>query len=355
MITVVSNWFKRHFSNPEIAALVLLLAVVVTTFFMMGGILTPLISSIVIAYLLNGMVQTLDNWKMPHTLSVSIVCVLFVGFCYLSLFVLVPLLWEQLSHLFNELPKLLTKGNNFLLALQTKYPDYVSAVQIQQVVLSFKSDFAKLGQVVLSYSLSSISNLLTLIIYLVIVPLLVFFLLKDTQLLIDWGKQFIPTRRRLINQVWGEVNDQIGKYIRAKVLEIIIVTSVSILAFILLGLNYAILLGVLVGLSVLIPFVGVTVVTIPVVLIAFLQWGLSADFTYLVITYAVIAILDGNVLAPLLFSEAVKLHPIAVIIAIILFGEIWGFWGVFFAIPLATVVKAIFNAWPVPGEEALES
>lgn len=62
--------------------------------------------------------------------------------------------------------------------------------------------------------------------------------------------------------------------------------------------------------------------------------------------YSVIQALDGNVLVPLLFSEAVNLHPIAIILSVLVFGGLWGFWGVFFAIPLATLVKALYNAWP---------
>jgi putative permease len=114
----------------------------------------------------------------------------------------------------------------------------------------------------------------------------------------------------------------------------------------LLGLNYAALLALLVGLSVLIPYIGASVVTLPVLLVGYMQWGYSAEFLWLFFTYGVIQFFDGNVLVPLLFSEVVNLHPIAIIVAVLLFGGIWGFWGVFFAIPLATLVKAVFNAWP---------
>jgi putative permease len=102
----------------------------------------------------------------------------------------------------------------------------------------------------------------------------------------------------------------------------------------------------LVGLSVLIPYIGATLVTIPVLLVGYLQWGISNDFAWLIGLYAVIQIIDGNILVPLLFSEVVNLHPVAIVVAVLIFGGIWGFWGLFFAIPLATLVKAIYNAWP---------
>jgi putative permease len=108
----------------------------------------------------------------------------------------------------------------------------------------------------------------------------------------------------------------------------------------------------MVGLSVLVPYIGAALVTLPVAIIGFFQFGWGNDFLYLMLVYSVIQALDGNVLVPLLFSEAVNLHPISIIVAVLVFGTLWGFWGVFFAIPLATLVKAIINAWPKPIEEA---
>jgi len=106
------------------------------------------------------------------------------------------------------------------------------------------------------------------------------------------------------------------------------------------------LLAVVVGLSVVVPYVGATVVTFPVLLVAWFQWGWGQDFVWVAVAYLVIQALDGNVLVPLLFGEVVNLHPIAIIVAILVFGGLWGFWGVFFAIPLATLVNAVIRAWP---------
>ena len=92
--------------------------------------------------------------------------------------------------------------------------------------------------------------------------------------------------------------------------------------------------------------VGAGVVTVPGLWSALYKWGWSEQFIYLMAVYGIIQTLDGNVLVPLLFSEAVSLHPVAIICAVLLFGGLWGFWGVFFAIPLATLFKAVLDAWP---------
>jgi putative permease len=94
------------------------------------------------------------------------------------------------------------------------------------------------------------------------------------------------------------------------------------------------------------------IVTIPVALVAFSQWGISGDFWGLMFAYLVVQGLDSNILVPLLFSEAVNLHPLVIILSVVIFGGLWGFWGVFFAIPLATLVKAVIHAWPEEPDES---
>ena len=113
------------------------------------------------------------------------------------------------------------------------------------------------------------------------------------------------------------------------------------------GLACLILVGcfaILVALRVPVAF-ALGIATIPVVVVGLMQWGMSAHFLYLMIAYTTIVFLDANILVPLLFAETMDLHPLAIIIAILLFGGVWGFWGVFFAIPLATLAKSILNVW----------
>jgi putative permease len=188
----------------------------------------------------------------------------------------------------------------------------------------------------------------------VLVPLLVLFMLKDKDQLLLFMGSLLPEERSVMRTIWSEMDMQFTNYVRGKAIEILIVGTVSYIAFLLLGVNYAALLALLVGLSVLIPYIGATVVTVPVLLVGYMQWGFSSEFFWLFGVYGVIQFLDGNVLIPVLFSEVVNLHPVFIIIAVLLFGGIWGFWGVFFAIPLATLVKAVFNSWPRKAQQEME-
>lgn len=322
----------------------LFLVFVVVIFALFSKMLAPVLVSVVIAYLLQWFIVRLERWHVPHVLAVGIVYILFLGLVVFAILGFLPSLWHQLSNLVNEFPTMLVRGQTLLTTLPDRYPAYISNGQITDFLLGFKNEIAHVGQLILTASFASIPSIMAAIIYLVLVPLLVYFFLMDRKRILQWLKRYLPTKRRLITQVWRDVYAQIGNYVRGKVLEMIIVWLSCYITFGLMGLQYAMLLSVIVGMSVIIPYIGGVIVTVPVVVIAFLQWGWNAQFAYLLLAYAIITILDANILIPLLFAEAVNLHPVAIIIAILVFGGLLGFWGVFFAIPLATVVRAVLAA-----------
>lgn len=351
MLSIMRGWLNRYFADEEAVLLAVLLTVALVVVMTMGSILAPMIASVVIAFLMQGMVARLNHYGMPHLLSVTISFLVLVGSLVASLLGLMPAIWQQTIKLFSEVPRMLTEGRQLLLLLPEQYPNLISEEQIEQLINLAGNELGSLGQGIVSFSVTNLPVLAAALIYLVLVPILVFFFLKDSEVIIHWAASFLPAERPLMSKIWQEMNQQIANYVRGKVIEILIVAGVSYLSFALLGLKYAILLALAVGLSVVIPYIGAAVVTLPVAMIGFFQWGWSSEFFYLLLVYGVIQALDGNVLVPLLFSEAVNLHPVAIILAVLVFGGFWGFWGVFFAIPLATLIKAVLNAWPLEGED----
>jgi putative permease len=284
---------------------------------------------------------------------VAISTLLFFGGFIAVLFGLAPLVWRQLVALVREAPAMIEAGRKVLVTLPEEYPVFFTQQQVNELTSVIQAEMASMGQMLVTKGLSSIPSMLALFVYLVLIPLMVFFFLKDRDQLIGWFSGFLPERRPLLDRIWGELNLQFANYARGKGIEILIIGGASYLVFAVFSLNYAALLGLLVGFSVIVPYIGATLVTIPVVVVAYAQFGVTPDFFWVFGAYAVIQVLDGNVLVPLLFSEAVNLHPVAIVIAVLFFGGLWGLWGVFFAIPLATLVNAILSAWP--SREALPS
>ena len=345
-MNVLRAWYERNFSDPQavILALFLISGFVIVIFW--GGMLAPLLVSVVFAYLLEAIVQILEKKGMPRLSAVLIVFIVFVFVFLLLVLMLMPMLSGQVAQLMQELPRQIDDGQQLLMRLPEMYPQSISEDQVKDIMTTIRQELTGFGQTLLSLSISSIPGLIALAVYLFLVPLLVFFFLKDKQLILNWVASYLPKQRGLASKVWAEMDQQIGNYVRGKFSEILIVGGTTYVTFLLMGLNYAALLSALVGLSVIIPYIGAAVVTIPVAMIAFFQWGWGTEFAYLMVAYGIIQALDGNVVVPLLFSEAVNLHPVAIIVAVLLFGGLWGLWGVFFAIPLATLVKAVLHAWP---------
>mgnify|MGYP001826890826 FL=1 len=343
---LLRDWFKRSFSDPQVVILGVVLLVFFAVIVGLGAWLAPMFASIVIAYLLEAMVSRLKKLGMPRLLAVIIVFLLFLTALFFLLFGLVPIVSRQLSQLVQQFPSYIAQGQVLLKQLPESYPDLISAEQVELIIAQLGQEMATLGQQLLGWSLASVASVIGLVVYLVLVPVLVFFLLKDKELIVGWITDRMPKDRSLVNRVWVESELQIANYVRGKTVEIVIVGAVTYVTFMVLGLDYAALLATLVGFSVLVPYIGAAVATIPIALVAFFQFGWGWDFGQVMIAYAIIQALDGNLLVPLLFSEVVNLHPVAIILAILVFGGLWGFWGIFFAIPLATFIKAVMNAWP---------
>ncbi len=380
MIQRLNHWLQRTFDDPQVAilALSLLAGLLVVVFF--GQMLTPVVAALVIAYLLEGGVARLRRLGLPRLIAVVIVFTSFMAMLFFLLFGLLPLVTRQIAAIVQQIPSYAAQAQSWLSTLPERYPNVVSGPeassttetmaqaaedqemplalisqdQLSSILESVSSELVNYGATLVS--LSGVMNLVSLLIFLVLMPVLVFFFLKDKHRLLAWMRAHMPKHRGLVSKVAKEVDLQIGNYVRGKVLEILIVWVVTYIVFRLFGMPYSMLLSMLVGLSVIIPYVGAAVVTIPVALVALIYFGgLTTIFWWVMVAYAIIQILDGNVLVPILFSEVVSLHPVAIITAILVFGGIWGFWGIFFAIPLATLVNAVLRAWPRALSEEHES
>lgn len=347
MLDLLLTWYRRYLSDPQAVVLLVLLVVGFTVIITMGHMLAPVLAAVVIAYLLESLVQVLRRRGMRRIFAVVLVWLLFVTFMVFLVVGIIPSLSAQVAQFIPEVANYWAQAEKFLYTLPNKY-SFISHAQIK-IITHDLTEFISVGgkKILASASLQFIaSGAVTVIIYLILMPLMVFFFLKDKWLILNWLARFLPQDRSVATQVWDEMDRQLGNYVRGKVWEILIVGAVSYIVFALFGLKYAFLLSVVNGLSVIIPYVGATLVTIPIAAVAFFQWGWSADFAWLFISYLVIQALDGNVLVPYLFGNVVNLHPVAIIISILVFSGLWGFWGVFFAIPLATLVNALLRAWP---------
>ncbi len=346
MIEHFKNIFRRIFSNEEtvIFSIIIIFTLFLFSFFI--EVLTPFIISIIVAYLLVGLQKKIETYNILQPISTVIAFSVFIIVGAAMFIWLIPLLYVQLQSFVLDIPRLFNEFLNFISTIPAAFPDLVNSDQISVFFQAVSSELSSITQNIVKSSISGIQSTITVLLYIILFPILVYFFLFDRKNIIEGCLKIIPGDRAMLSQVWSEMDVQLSNYVRGKVLEIFIVGIAAAILFASFGLNYGALLAVLVGLSVLIPYVGAFSITIPIVIIGLLQFGLGTQFYLLIGLYLLLQFLDGNLLVPIIFSEAVKLHPVVIILAVFIFGSMFGFWGVFFSIPLATFIKAVWNAWP---------
>ena len=379
MIKLFRSWYSRHFSTPGTIefALVLLAAFVIVYYFM--WLVGPLVVALCIAYCLDwGVRFGIKKFKISRTTASAVTIVLFVGFSIGIMVFIVPKIVQQANQFYTNLQKIsitaqgerkddfdtlvATRTYEFIEALPDPIPSMFSQSEIDQYVVQARASIlSNITSIIRNQVMPSVVNAMTWLMYMIIVPIFTFLMLANKETLQNRFRRYIlPTNQNVIHDFWIKINKQLEAYIRGKILHIIIITIVNTLAFMLLGVNYAFLLGFGVGLSVIIPYVGAALITIPVVLIPVFQFGFCSYLIWILVVYLIIQLLDSNVLTPFLFSKAMNLDAFSILSAILIFGGLWGFWGVFFSIPLATFIGSMFKYWPNKNldgqmEAALES
>ena len=345
MSDLPSPYQRAHelLTNPRLLALVSVLAFSVLLIVFLGQPLLPFFIALVIAYFLEGGVRWVMRYKEHRPLAVTAVYLLFLLVYVMALLGPLQLAARQAMQLGRNAPAILEKLHEVALSWSAYLEGLVPPGRQEQLTALLAEKVRGAGEALLARSLAAIPEATTWAVYVFLVPLIVFFLLKDKERLLRGFMRLMPRERELVDRVWLEVQGKIANYVRGKIWEILIVGTVTTLVFFLLDFRYPAMLGMISGLSVLIPFVGAIAVALPVLVLGYAQWGAGAELGWLMLAYTVIQLVDGNILVPLIFSEAVKLHPLLILLGVVVFGSLWGFWGVFFAIPLATLAKSLLE------------
>ena len=319
MQSLFEKFVNRFFSSEESIYFAILLAFSFLFVIFFGNVLLPVIISVVIAFLLNGLMRVLLKMQISQKVSLAITLIVFFGF-YLSLFTALPSIGTQINNLLQNLPSIVSSFQSTLVEMN----NYFSQEDLDLIFANLTNQINSLLSSALGQLAGTITLMFNAILYAIMIPLMVFFFLKDKNELLPIAAFILPKENGFMQSVFSEMNDQLFNYVTGKFLEMIIVASASYALFAILGLPYAVLIAILVGLSVIIPIFGAILVTIPVVLIGLYEWGLTENFYWLLSLYLLIQILDGNVLVPILFSNRNNLHPVVIIIAVLFFGGIWG-------------------------------
>ena len=227
MLEIFNKWYKRYLFEEESVLLLVLLTISVVLLMTIGDILAPVLASLVLAYLVQGLSSQLQRHGLPQWFGVAVAFLVFVGAFFGVTLGLLPLVLRQMLSIAGEMPRMIEQWQQFLQVLPEEYPELVTKQQLTQIMNMAQTELAGLGQTLVTRTLAYIPGILTVMVYLVLIPLLVFFFLKDREQILNWLTRFLPAERPLLRRIWGEMNMQFANYARGKVLEVIIFGSVT--------------------------------------------------------------------------------------------------------------------------------
>lgn len=316
--------------------------------YLLAPVLIPFLVGALLAYLGDPLVDRLEGWKLGRTLAVLVVFAIMLTAGLLLLLILIPLLQDQLITLLERLPQLLNWLQNELLprlfAASGASGDTINLDALREALRAHWRDVGNILGVVLGKAGQSGQLLLAWLAYLVLVPVVTFYLLRDWDILVEKVRGLIPKPYEpTISRLAKECDSVLAEFLRGQLLVMLALGIIYSLGLWIAGVEFALLIGMLAGLISFIPYLG-SIVGIGVAGVAvFMQYH---DFLHLIYVVAVFGsgqAIEGMLLSPWLVGERIGLHPVAVIFAVMAGGQLFGFLGVLLALPVAAVIIVLLR------------
>jgi putative permease len=348
-------------SLPSASNRALLILLVAAALFTAGHALRHTAScfllSFVIAYLLDPCVEQMEKRKLSRLQGIVALYVILSIFAVFFFSYFVPFFIMRWQALIPSIPLYLQKAKALGLELQGKFQPIYGAEEwswaFDKAVEGLDRLFSSLGAGVYSAAASMVFNLFNL----VLSPILVFFMLHYKMQIKQTLTSWLPRRRRAVLLAIGnEVDESIGGYLRGQLIVSFIVAVLSSIALFLLDIDYALFNGLFAGLASVLPFIGVVIATVPALFFAYLKFQSGVVLVKVIVAFAAIYFLEGYLVKPLVFKRSMNLNPLLTIIMVMALGELFGFWGILLAIPVAAAAKIItvsiergdFREWEEP-------
>lgn len=310
--------------------------------FRVRAILGPFFLAFVLAYLLNPLVDILERFKISRNKAIALVFILIIAFFAAAFFLIIPIIYNELSKLAVILPQTIQSVTDMIEEFRKQF----KATGLPSQVALVLDEHLIAGESVLAERLNSfLDNLpkaLSTVTLYILSPVIAIYFLADWKDLGEGFFRIIPQRSRMEwRRLWQDINHVVRQYLRGDLLVAVIVGILIGVGVKLVGMDYALLIGLICGVFDLIPYFGPAIGAVPSILLALTHSPVMAVKVALIIFF--VQQLEGNVISPKLMGDSVGLHPLWVVFALLAFGEIAGFWGMFLAVPLAAVIRVVFK------------
>ncbi len=340
------EFFRRylHFGILALATVLLLFALYwlfrVRTILL--AVVAPFFLAIIIAYILNPLVDLLDNRRLPRYLGILLIYTIFFSLLILAGLTAIPNLVVELNKLAERIPGYTEQFQQFIAALQSDYQRFNLPESIRQVldqnILELQTGIQAVVERITEAVLGLFSQLFTIL----ITPLLVYYLLRDGTALKRSALMLFPKKyRRWLARVGSEMDKTLGAYVRGMLLISFLVGLLTYTGLLLVGVDFALILGVIAGITNIIPYFGPIIGAVPAVLIALLNSPALA--LKVIIVIIVVQQLESQLITPQIIGRSLGLHPLAVIFVLIVGGRLFGLFGLIFAVPFTAMMRVLFK------------
>ncbi len=337
-------WFRR-------LVLILILLGSASALYIVRNTLIPLFISMLIAYLLTPLADYLERRGLGRILAITVTFLFFFGFLFLVILYFFPVVRDQVVDLTTALPRTLTLLNTRIDDVQAGLAVYWPA--IEQVNVGVRIQQAALDT--LNAVPTYLANVFSIFPLLILVPLISFFFLKDGRRIRKGFLNSVPNR--YFETVMGllyDVDQKIGSYLRGQLLRSTVIGLLTFLGLKLCGLKYSLLLAIFAGVMNLIPYAGPFIATLPAVALAILHQASPQAvlpfvsplplLVHVILVYVIIQTLDAIWIAPYILGWSVDIHPLGIVLVLLFGNQLFGWWGIILAVPVASIIKLTVEA-----------
>lgn len=309
-------------------------------------VMLPVILSGLLFYLLNPLVDLMEKYKINRVLAISIIFVIIAFLLIIGLAVAIPNLQRQVIIFAQNVPSYIEDADRVIDDLVTKRLPDAFRPQLEQVLAQFSTQATAWASNISSKAVNWVSAIISgtsqVIVALIIMPFMLFYLLRDGKGLRDYITQFLPNKlREPVGKVLSDVNQQLANYVRGQITVAVIVAIMFIIFFKIIGLRYAVALGVTAGVLNLVPYLGSFLAMLPALVL-----GLIAGPVMLlkvIIVFIVEQTIEGRFVSPLILGSQLNIHPITILFVLLTSGSMFGIWGVLLGIPIYASAKVVIS------------
>ncbi len=316
--------------------------------YQLSPVLMPFVVSAILAYLGDPLTDRLETYRLSRTQAVSVVFSTMALVLVLVFFMLVPQLESQIADAINNLPAYATKINSDVLPwLEQRFKLTLKPIQINELINMLNSHWQKAGGMVAS-TMSSVTHsgsvIVAWLMNLLLIPVVTFYLLRDWDILVARIYDLLPRRIAPVTaKLAGEVNTVLSAFLRGQFYVMLALGCIYSVGLWVVGLDLALLIGILAGLVSFVPYLGAIVGIISACIAALVQFHEMTPLISVAVVFLIGQALEGTVLTPKLVGDKIGLHPVAVIFSVLAGGQLFGFLGILLALPMASIVMVFLR------------